>query len=292
MARHARQARAATAAEGEPRPVMAQARLWIRRAALALAVAAGAVGVYVALQVTAPFRSPHRPAAALPAHASAALRASEVTASAPVVPQSPDAEPTPPAASGTTAAASTATAGGTTASRPAAGTSRATSPVTRVSPQNSSTASTTGQTVDAAQVAPALSGPPTQPPPALQAPVTGAVLAAFGWAYSPVFADWQEHAGVDLASPVGGTAVAPGAGVVLQVRQDTLWGWVVSIDLGGGYSTNVSGLERVSVHAGQAVRAGEPIGTVGAAPPAEADLAPHVFWQLFAGATPLNPLGG
>ncbi len=127
------------------------------------------------------------------------------------------------------------------------------------------------------------------PPPVLIPPVVGPVLSGFGWQYSTVFGDWQEHTGVDLAARAGQTAVSPGAGQVLAVVQDSLWGWVVSIGLDRGYSTNVSGLERVSVHAGQAVQAGTPLGVVGKAPPAEVGLAPHVFWQLFAGSRALNP---
>lgn len=131
---------------------------------------------------------------------------------------------------------------------------------------------------------------PTQPPPALQRPVPGPVLAGFGWAYSQVFGDWQEHTGVDLGASIGDVVAAPGAGVVVAVREDKLWGWVVSIALDRGYSTNVSALGHAGVKPGQALRPGQEIGTVGAAPPAEALLAPHVFWQLFTGSRPLNPL--
>lgn len=134
--------------------------------------------------------------------------------------------------------------------------------------------------------------PPAQGPPSLQAPVSGAVLAGFGWAYSPVFGDWQEHAGIDLAASIGQRVVAPAAGAVLAVRRDSLWGWVVSIALGDGYSTNVSALGSVSVRSGQAIHSGEVIGAVGSSPPAESNLGPHVFWQLFSGSRPLNPLGG
>ena len=131
---------------------------------------------------------------------------------------------------------------------------------------------------------------PVAPPPPLRTPVVGAVLAGFGWGYSPVFRDWQEHTGIDLAAPVGAAVAAPAAGVVLATRADRLWGWVVSIALEGGYSTNVSALASISVQPGQALRPGQTIGFVGASPPAEANLRPHVFWQLFAGSRPINPL--
>ncbi len=127
--------------------------------------------------------------------------------------------------------------------------------------------------------------------PGIRPPVAGALLAGFGWAYSPVFSDWQEHTGVDLAAAVGDPVTAPARGVVLAVRHDPLWGWVVSLALPGGYSTNLSALGSATVHAGQKVRAGQALGRVGLSPPAEGNLAPHVFWQVFDGTSPINPLG-
>jgi murein DD-endopeptidase MepM/ murein hydrolase activator NlpD len=122
-------------------------------------------------------------------------------------------------------------------------------------------------------------------------PVSGKLLSGFGWAYSPVFADWQEHTGVDLAVGIGQAVRAPASGVVLAVRHDPLWGWVVSLSLPHGYSTNISGLARVAVHVGQHLGQGEILGQAGASPPAESNLAPHVFWQVFDGRTPVNPVG-
>lgn len=126
--------------------------------------------------------------------------------------------------------------------------------------------------------------------PGLQAPLQGTVLSPFGWSFSPVFRDWQEHTGVDLAAGMGDPVGAPADGVVLAARDDALWGWVVSIALAQGHSSNLSGLGSVAVAAGEYVRAGQTVGTVGPSPPAEGDLPPHVFWQVFDGTTPVNPL--
>lgn len=162
-------------------------------------------------------------------------------------------------------------------------------------PSTATPVATSPSPAPAASASSAVAGVPAsgavQPPPSLRAPVDGPVLAGFGWAYSPVFADWQEHTGVDLRASLGQAAVAPGAGIVATVRRDTLWGYVVSVALGAGYSTNVSALDAVAVHAGEAVRAGQELGTVGASPPAEAGLPPHVLWQLFSGTRPIDPLG-
>ena len=253
------------------------ARSPARRTATILAATAVAAAGYVALAYFAvhPLGArgarPGTPPAlgsALTAGASVAGAAAAAAALPP-----PSAQPTPPAAAGpavTPAApvAASATLPSTTAAMPAA------------APAPS--ASAAAATADADQ--------PIASPPPLQRPVAGAVLAGFGWAYSPVLADWQEHTGLDLAAPIGQPVAAPAAGVVSAVRSDALWGWVVSLALDHGYSTNLSGLGQVAVTVGQPVRAGEVIGAAGPSPPAEGNLPPHVFWQLFAGTRAVDPL--
>ena len=236
-----------------------------------------------------------------------------VTATAPASSVSAGASLTPPPVlqSSTTASSTGTPPGKATATSPSASTGRsgnASAPGSttsaRTSGSNSGTAATSATAVGASsggsQTAsgslPPASGSasgtavPEAPPPALTAPVAGKLLAPFGWAFSSVFDAWQEHTGVDLAASVGQPVAAPAAGVVTGVRSDALWGWVVSIALNSTYSTNLSALGTVSVHKGETVAAGQTIGTVGASPPAEANLPSHVFWQLFAGAHALNPL--
>lgn len=149
-----------------------------------------------------------------------------------------------------------------------------------------------GQQQGGAPPAAALSPTLLRALPELRPPVEGKVLGPFGWAYSAVFADWQEHTGVDLAAEPGEVVKAPASGTVVALRQDPLWGWVVGIALSHGYSTNLSGLATVGVKVGQAVHVGETIGTAGASPPAEGNLPPHVFWQVFAAQVPVDPLAG
>ncbi len=171
--------------------------------------------------------------------------------------------------------------------------SSASSAVTAAPASSVSAISATSQAAVAAQASPqpvltapastvAASGTTGTPVPSWLPPVTGQVLQGYGWAYSPILGDWQLHTGVDLATVAGETVVAPAAGTVAAVRDDPLWGWVVSIALPNGYATNVSGLEKVTVTPGQQVTRGQSIGLAsGSSPPAEANLAPHVFWQTF-----------
>ncbi len=191
------------------------------------------------------------------------------------------AEPTPPAAPRTVPSS---TAGTSAAAAQGQGTSAAAQSSAVVNSAQASTAASGTSAGSPPREA------PTAAPPALMPPVPGPVLAPFGWAYSPVFADWQEHTGVDLAADVGDAVHAPAAGLVTAVRQDSLWGLVISLALNGTYSTNVSGLAHAAVRPGDRVVQGQLLGEVGPPPPAEGNLPAHVFWQLFSGLRPLDPM--
>jgi murein DD-endopeptidase MepM/ murein hydrolase activator NlpD len=73
------------------------------------------------------------------------------------------------------------------------------------------------------------------------------------------------HYGVDIICAMGSTAVATGAGVVLESEVGGSWGQYVKIDHGGGIATLcahlIVGSQTVAV--GQSVSAGEMIGLVG-----------------------------
>ena len=188
-----------------------------------------------------------------------------------------------------TPAKSTGTAGGTASERPAAASPSGSAARSSDTAPAAASGTGTGPSRSGSGSAAQSGGVPEAPPPQMEPPVPGGVLAPFGWAFSTVFGAWQEHTGVDLAADVGARVGAPAAGVVTAVRSDPLWGWVVSLALNGTYSTNISALGTVVVAKGQTVSAGAELGTVGASPPAEANLPSHVFWQLFAGTRPLNP---
>lgn len=269
----------------------------VREATLALGLAAAAAGVYGLMFVLARPAVPQRPPVSAPTRRGRAAAAPARTAavSTTVARLAPGAAVTPPAAQSVAAQGPARAVSATVAPARAPGASAGASQA-GARPQGGATvapSATTAHSPGAAQSAGTAAGQstgPVSPPPPLRTPVVGAVLAGFGWGYSPVFKDWQEHTGIDLAAPVGAAVAAPAAGVVLATRADRLWGWVVSIALGDGYSTNVSALASISVHPGQALRPGQTIGVVGASPPAEANLRPHVFWQLFAGSRPIDPL--
>lgn len=87
------------------------------------------------------------------------------------------------------------------------------------------------------------------------------------------------HTGVDVAAGAGATVVAPADGVIGLAGPPafSLEGNLVIIDHGKGLNSAFLHLATVAVEEGQAVRQGDPIGTVGATGRATG---PHLHWGM------------
>jgi murein DD-endopeptidase MepM/ murein hydrolase activator NlpD len=90
-------------------------------------------------------------------------------------------------------------------------------------------------------------------------PASGGVNDGFGYRGS------EFHGGIDIMAGYGQPIVAASAGVVTAVSQDGGWGQYVQVDHGGGITTLYAHMITGSpvVSAGQAVGAGEQLGSVG-----------------------------
>jgi murein DD-endopeptidase MepM/ murein hydrolase activator NlpD len=89
------------------------------------------------------------------------------------------------------------------------------------------------------------------------------MTSEFGMRWHPVLGGRRQHAGVDLANPVGTPVHATADGVV--GRADWFGGYGLCIDLehGGSLETRYGHLSRLNVVAGQTVHKGDIIGFVG-----------------------------
>jgi len=120
-------------------------------------------------------------------------------------------------------------------------------------------------------------------------PVAGArVTSGFGPRRRPVTGEPEVHGGVDLAVRAGTPVVAAAAGVVSSVtsRAGTADGAAVTIAHGERLATFYAYVEGVVVANGQAVRAGERIGTAGTAP---GSTGPHLHFEVHEDGTPVDP---
>jgi murein DD-endopeptidase MepM/ murein hydrolase activator NlpD len=96
------------------------------------------------------------------------------------------------------------------------------------------------------------------------------------------------HSGTDIAPGAGAAVVAPADGIVTLAPPPmfSLEGNLVIVDHGLGLSSAFLHLGRVSVRQGQAVRQGQPIGTVGATGRATG---PHLHWSLVWNGARIDP---
>ncbi|MDI3316803.1 MAG: M23 family metallopeptidase [Bacillota bacterium] len=133
-------------------------------------------------------------------------------------------------------------------------------------------------------------GPGNQAGRKLLWPVSGPVIAGFGWGYSITMHDWRWHNGIDIAAKVGAPVQAAAAGRVVSVTGDDQQGWTVRLSHVANVQTVYSGLERPLVKAGQTVEKGQVLGNLGGGPLEEAAEAPHLHFAILASGEATDPI--
>lgn len=121
-------------------------------------------------------------------------------------------------------------------------------------------------------------------------PLNGEMKAPYGFAYARAFADYRLHPGIDLAAPAGTEVRAALAGRVKQVTSTPEQAYRLVIDHGGNYETVYAHLEEVRVAAGDLVSRGQVLGTIGDPGSGEADMGPHLHFELRHRGEPEDPL--
>lgn len=95
-----------------------------------------------------------------------------------------------------------------------------------------------------------------------------------------------EHPGLDIAVPEGAWVRAAGAGIVLDVGQDPVYGEFVTLDHGDGLVTLYGHTSRTFVERGQPVRRQEVIALSGNT---GRSTAPHLHFEIRMDGEPLDP---
>ena len=125
------------------------------------------------------------------------------------------------------------------------------------------------------------------------APVEGEAVAEYSMeclSYNETTRDWRVHAGMDIAAEAGTEVKAAADGEVYTVYEDPQMGMTVVIRHEDGYTTHYSSLaEDVSVKAGDTVKLGQAIGTVGNTALMESALPDHVCFRVTRDGETIDP---
>jgi murein DD-endopeptidase MepM/ murein hydrolase activator NlpD len=124
---------------------------------------------------------------------------------------------------------------------------------------------------------------------------TPSIMPTGGWLTSqftrsrfhPILHVARPHEGIDVSAPMGSPVVAPAAGVVERVTQQTGYGLVLEIDHGNGIETKYAHLSRVAVRPGQKVTRGQTIAAVGNS---GLSTGPHLHYEIHVHGKVVDPL--
>jgi murein DD-endopeptidase MepM/ murein hydrolase activator NlpD len=113
-------------------------------------------------------------------------------------------------------------------------------------------------------------------------------LTEAGFITQPLIAeDAGEHPGLDIAVPTDSYIRAAGAGRVLRVGEDPMYGYFVVLEHGDGYQTVYAHASTILVGRGQTVRREEVIALSGST---GQSTAPHLHFEILLDGLPLDPL--
>jgi len=123
-------------------------------------------------------------------------------------------------------------------------------------------------------------------PGALRLPVQARVSSEFGTRSHPISGERHQHTGIDFAAPAGSPVRAAQAGTVTFAGERGGYGNLVIIRHPDGAETYYAHQRDLSVRTGQAVEAGQAIGTVGST---GRSTGPHLHFELRRGGRPTDP---
>jgi murein DD-endopeptidase MepM/ murein hydrolase activator NlpD len=110
----------------------------------------------------------------------------------------------------------------------------------------------------------------------------------FGYRTDPFYKVPKFHEGVDFSAPPGTDIYATGDGVIMESdRSKSGYGNQIVIDHGFGYKTMYAHMQSYKVRAGERVKRGQIIGTVGTT---GKSTSPHLHYEVWKNNIPVNPI--
>lgn len=155
--------------------------------------------------------------------------------------------------------------------------------------------STEPETTAETQTVPEASEPVQSILPETVMPVSGIVIHEYAMdrlTYDPTTRDWRVHNGVDLAAALGQEVRAARAGTVSAVYEDDGYGVTVVVQHENGYTSHYAGLAAdPAVSVGDAVQAGQPLGSIGGTARIESAQEPHLHFEVYCNGESIDPAG-
>lgn len=121
----------------------------------------------------------------------------------------------------------------------------------------------------------------------LPAAELGSVSSDFGHRVAPVHGASTDHQGLDIAAPAGTAVLAAADGVVTRAENAGSYGLLVEIDHGDGIVTRYAHQSAMDVAVGEAVSAGDRLGSVGSTGRSSG---PHLHLEVRVDGVPVDPL--
>lgn len=117
-------------------------------------------------------------------------------------------------------------------------------------------------------------------------PVRGWVTSDFGTRLDPYTSERVMHAGMDIAGPHGKEVIAPSDGTVVFAGLEGGYGNVLVVDHGYNIKTRYGHLSSVKVKAGEKVKRGQPIASIGNT---GRSTGPHLHYEVRVAGIAQNP---
>jgi len=95
-----------------------------------------------------------------------------------------------------------------------------------------------------------------------------------------VLGDYRVHPGTDIKAPVGTKVLAAAPGKVVEIGTDPVFGKVIVLDHGNDWITVYGQLDNVKVKLHSMLAQGQELAQVGRPTGGEADLEPHLHYEL------------
>jgi murein DD-endopeptidase MepM/ murein hydrolase activator NlpD len=118
-------------------------------------------------------------------------------------------------------------------------------------------------------------------------PTDGWYTSRFGYRNSPFTNQKEFHKGLDIATRIGTSIIAPADGLVIRVGREGNFGKMITINHGYHLKTRYGHLSKFRIKKGQYVKRGQIIGEVGNTGRCTG---PHLHYEVLLHGVPVNPL--